>query len=79
MSQVDLHKGPWRVRAVSYVDSYLPGNYRDGRLAVQDTRTGKVSAVDLFCFPAGWRCGQIDTLPVPGYVRALARQAMGQL
>lgn len=83
MSEVNLSDGPWRVRAVSNVNGYTPGNAmygrEDGRAYVQDTRTDHVVTAELFRFPIGWRSAGIDTLPIPERAKALARRAMRQL
>lgn len=48
-------------------------------LSMRDNRTGKVYRAYGTRFPAGWREGQLGTLPVPEYVRAAARRNMNKL
>lgn len=69
---IELQQGPWRTRAVL-------DNMMNGRVALQDTRTGQVQSADVLRFPVGWRCGAIDNWDAPQYAKALARRAMNQL
>lgn len=72
MNVINLRQGPWRTRAVLC-------NMMNGRVGIQDMRTGQVQAADVIRFPIGWRCSAIDDWDAPKYVKALARRAMNQL